>query len=215
MRNPIQKLILCLLTILPIWAGQNPWQTVKEKEGIIVKTRAVEGSGFKEFQGVTYVRASLASLIALLSDTSAYTQWMPNCIEAYQVKRTSAYENFIYTLRKAPWPVANRDMVIHTVTTRNKNDHSILIRMAGAPGLVPEKAGTVRVDKLAGFWKLTPRGDTVEIIYQVHADLGGNVPEWLANSTSVDQPYKVLSNIRQLVTADKYRLVVADTLGGK
>lgn len=204
------KILILLLSCVAAFADASPWETVKNKEGIVVKTRAVEGSGFNEFQGVTYMKTSLASLIALLDDTSAYTVWMPNCIEARVIKKKSQLENFIYTVRKAPWPVKNRDMVIHTITTRNKKDNSIFIRMTGAPGMVPETAENVRVDKLKGFWKLTPKGETVEVIYQVHADLGGNVPEWLANSTSVDQPYKVLGNIRNLVASEKYKSVGAD-----
>lgn len=212
MRPILVKILLGGLTATLLFADAGPWKTVKIKDGIVVKTRPVEGSGFKEFQGVTQIKTSLASLIALLDDTSAYTLWMPNCTEARVVKKKSAFENYIYTVRRAPWPVKNRDMVIHTVTTRNKKDNSILIRMAGAPGLVPENADNVRVDKLSGFWLLTPRGENVEIVYQVHADLGGNVPEWLANSTSVEQPYKVLTNIRNLVASQKYQSVATDSL---
>ena len=63
---------------------------------------------------------------------------------------------------------------------------------------LPEEEGYVRVAKVEGLWKLTPKGPgQTEITYQVQTEPGGSVPSWLANSFVVDAPFNTLKGLRE------------------
>ena len=48
------------------------WEKAKEKNGITIYTRKIEGSDFKEFKAVMCVKTSLAGLVALFEDIESH-----------------------------------------------------------------------------------------------------------------------------------------------
>jgi len=65
----------------------------------------------------------------------------------------------------------------------------------------------VPVTKLRGFWRFTLKQDGVIYVeYETHADPGGDLPSWLANSFVVGQPLGSLENLRKRVEANTYTL---------
>ena len=58
-------------------AGESPWSLVRERDGIAVYTRPVEGSGIREFKGSALVTASVERIRALLRDADHFKDWFP------------------------------------------------------------------------------------------------------------------------------------------
>lgn len=178
----------------------------KEKNGVKVYTRRIEGSSLKEFKGVTAIRTSLTSLVALMDDTDALPRWLHNCGSAKLVQRISLAERITYTTVKAPWPVSDRDTVSYSKIVQDPKSRIITIYLKGMPDRYPVQSGKVRVPSLKGFWQFIPnKNGYVTVIYQLHSEPGGSIPDALANSTTTDIPYYTLLNMHRIVKEEKYQ----------
>jgi ribosome-associated toxin RatA of RatAB toxin-antitoxin module len=197
--------VLCFIAfIFPNMA--NAWDLAKKQNGITVYTRSVKGSNFKEYKAIAHIKASLSSLVAIVEDISAYPSWIHTCKEGKLLKRLNEKETYNYTINDAPWPVRDRDAAVHNKISQNPEDRVVTIEIKGIPDYIPEKTGLQRVKKIDGSWRFTPLGnDTVEVVYQVHSEPGGNLPSWLVNSVVVDQPFYTLVNMQKVIDRPKYR----------
>jgi hypothetical protein len=200
---------IIIMVIIPyfVLAGETNWKLEKNKNGVMVYTRSINGSSYKEFKAVTTVKSSLAGVVAIFSAVPGFTGWMDLCTEAKTLKKISDLENIGYYVSDAPWPCSDRDMVTHSTITQDTVTKAITINMEGMPDYIPSKSGLVRIPKLRGFWKFVPKpGGTVEVTFQLHAELGGSVPAWLANYSVVDNPFNTLVNFSEEIKKDKYQL---------
>ena len=152
------------------------------------------------------IKASLASLIALVDDISTCPQWIDTCVEGRLLKRMSPAETYTHTINNAPWPVKDRDAVVHNRVSQDPENRNVTIHITGVPDYIPSRKGLVRVKMIKGFWKFMPMGNgLVEVVYQVHNDPGGGLPSWLVNSVVVTQPYNTLLNMKKMVSRQKYQ----------
>lgn len=116
------------------------WDLAKEKNGVTVHTRNVEGSELKEFRGKTKVKASLNSILALLEDNPSYTTWLKDCKKSEAIKVLNQKEKYIYILNGVPWPLDDRDFIVHSVFSQDKTTGAVTYTMRPADNsAVPEK----------------------------------------------------------------------------
>ena len=206
----------CAITIILLALGcsgsfasetkKAKWVLAKDKKGVQVYTRKVEGIDFKEFKGVITIKTSLSSLVALVSDAEASPDWLANCSKSAILKQITPQETYTYSLSKAPWPVMDRDTILHNQIFQDKTTLVVTIRQTGKPDYIKEKKNIARVKRVEGFWQFTPQQDgNVEIVYQVLSDPGGKLPVWLVNSSLVSQPYDTLPKMQKVVKREKYQ----------
>lgn len=189
------------------------WDLAKDKKGVKVYLRKVEGSDFKEFKGVLTLKASLASLVGLVRDVETSPDWVENCHRSELLERINANETYTYSLSKAPWPVKNRDTIVHNVISRDQGTGAVTIRQTAKPDYIPEKKNIIRVQRLEGFWQFTPQDEgSVEVVYQALSDPGGDIPVWLVNSSLVSQPYKTLLKMQEMVKREEYQNLTLESV---
>lgn len=197
----MQKFILAISVMVCLFSSfrfLEEWQLSKDANGVQVYTRRVAGSSIKEFKGVMRAYASVAEAVSMIKDANSHSSWMHNTSGSYVVKKISENDIYTYSVNEAPWPVDNRDNVVHMVFRNEKN--SVTVDMTAEPDFIPTKSSTVRVRKLKGYWKVEDIGSgKVEITQQVLADPGGSLPAWLVNSAVVDNPYYTLLNMKKLL----------------
>lgn len=190
---------------LPLFADE-PWATEKTEDGITVLTRKTAGSPLKEFQGRMVIRASLSAIVAVFSDAPSYPTWQFECQSASVLTRTDFYNRTTYVVNRAPWPVSNRDLVVRSVLTQDKQTKTVTVWLQGLPNAIPPRSGLVRVAALQGFWQLQPVGNgNVSVVYQMLVDPGGSLPAGLANASAVMIPFKTLQKLRQKAGEDPYK----------
>ena len=195
------SVFLIILFMQPIFS----WELKKEKNGVKVFTRSIEGSNFKEFKSVGVHSGSMSSLISVLQDDSNFCNWFPDCKEFKLLKKPSRLERYQYMVVKAPFPVNNRDTIQHTVLNQDPVTKTVTINLSASPEIIPEVHGTVRVPKSKGVWKFTPlENNQVEVLFQLHSDPGGSLPEWVANIFVTETPLKAVINLIKLAGEDKY-----------
>ncbi len=191
---PTFAILLFAAFIMPEFEAK--WTLKKDKNGVQIYTRPIEGSPLKEFKGIVNIRTTADAAKKLLLDLPSYTEWQHNCIESSILKTNNENDIIGISLTDAPWPVQDREAIVQTKVVEKNG--SIYLNMTALPDYIKAKNGVVRIPKMTGFWKITPNGDgTVEVLQQVHASPGGRIPDWLANSAVVDTPYNTLLNMKR------------------
>jgi hypothetical protein len=194
-------LAVLLFLCVPAWG----WELVKEEDGIRVYTRKIEHSPIAESLGVITVDAPFSAVAALLMDADRQQEWIDSVDESRLLQRVSDREIYLYTVSRAPWPVADRDAVVYSELSQDRAG-IVVIRSHATPDFQPPVEGLLRIREVDSTWKLIPRaGRKVELCYRVHSDPGGQLPAWLINSAVVNQPYNTLRNLRERVQQPPYR----------
>ncbi len=189
------------------WAQVGPWELSAQNDDKDIKvfTRAVGESPLKEFKGITHIKADTSAFVALLSDSQASTSWMHNVVEFEVVESPSATENVVYTVNKTPWPVTNRDAYIRSSMTADANG-VVTSALSAEPAFKAASDDYIRMPELLGSWTFTPQEEgMVEVVYQVHANPGGSLPDWLVNAIVVETPLNTLENLHDIIHDEKYQ----------
>lgn len=197
----LQSLMLLLaLGIFQVCLADEAWQLAKDSDDIKVYTREVPNSPLREFKGEIELAASPDRVLAALKDVNSFRKWMPDVATA-EVLRSSETEQYQYIENTAPWPVSNRDGIYRLTLTRGEDAGVVVttVRIEAVPDYLPVRDGKVRIKKMDGYWKISPNGNGVEVVYQVHANPGGSIPSWVANRAVVDTPFNTLKNLRSFL----------------
>ena len=204
----MMKVVIGLFLLINLMAAgeENQWKQVRNRNGIKVYNRRIEGIDFKEFMGEVEIEATLSTLLAIFNDVEKGTQWVENVDHMENIERIDYFENYTYSYSKAPWPVKDRDAVVHNKISQNEEDKVITIVQTGAPYKRSLEKKAVRVEKLQSKWVFTPIDDkVVHVRYQVLTDPGGKLPAWLINAVSVSQPYETLLGLRDIAATEDYK----------
>jgi len=198
-------LALALTTFFPLFAGakssSDGWKIVKQKSGIVVSEKSVEGRSLPIFRGVTVINESIFDILAVLQDTPRNVEWMHNCSEARRIEQLNEWDVVLYNRTASPWPVNDRDAVIMSHFKIIPAEKKVHIHLKSTTHKAqPAVEGVVRMPHLDGHYEFTILGDKVtKVDFKINADPGGWIPKWVAKLVSRDIPYKTLSNLRKQV----------------
>ena len=195
-------LVLCICAAVcsgQAMAAEYPWQLKRDKDGIKVYTRKVEGSPVLEYKATVTIKAPMADVIALYEDESRFPQWFYQCVEAKLLKDEGPDRKIIYFVLSLPWPVSQRDTVFRRTKLVDAQG-AVTYDLTALPDEIPRHKGRVRVPYLKTIWRFTalPDGST-EVYFQQHSDAGGFIPPMIVNKLVVDIPFHSLKNLRKLI----------------
>ncbi|MDQ3190518.1 MAG: START domain-containing protein [Bacteroidota bacterium] len=194
---------ICCLLLNPI--VQNDWELIRKKNNIEVYSRAVEKSEIRELRAITTVDSDLSNLVAIIHDVEYYPNWVFRASKAEVLKRVSETEFYYYQVTEAPWPISNRDMIVHVKFSQNPESKEVLVILDGVPDYIKEKPGIVRVPNFNGKWVFTPlENGTIRIIHKLFIEPKGDIPNWLVNRAAVEGPYSTLLNMKTIINKDRF-----------
>jgi hypothetical protein len=199
-------LILLLLTATTaVWAagdGADGWNLARERDGIRVFLRDVDGFAIREFRGEATMRANVEQLLALYLDADRCADWVPNCKSAELIETISDAEWIVRTELNSPWPTKNRDYVLRVVRADDEKTGATMLTFTDVKDY-PGQNCCVRMTRFQGYWKFKPvagkDAGTVQVTYQNHFNPGGGFPAALVNAALASMSFDTLSNMRQLV----------------
>ncbi len=195
----MQLFLLLMLFSIDYQLIAQDWHLEKDKAGIQVFTRKVEGYAIKEYKAIVTLKTTIDDLVALLKDHENLKSWFVKCPESTRLKKVSEDEYYVYFLNDAPWPVSDRDNITKMTFEKLANGTQ-LIHLKGEPDYLPKKSGIVRLPRMQAKWMFERQADgQIKVTQQVLADLGGKVPGWLVNFAIVEAPFETLSNLRREV----------------
>lgn len=185
--------------------SQNDWILKKDANNIKIYTRISKESNIKEFKAITTVKTPVSNLVAVLNDVESYPLWMSDVKTVKTLKQVNNKERYDYYEASLPWPFKNRDIVLHHLLTEDFNTGVVEISLTGKPDYISQKSGIVRVLSENGIWRFTPKENgATEILYQVFANPGGELPVWLINMFVVEGPYSTLNKLKGFARKGKY-----------
>ena len=181
-------------------SAQSEWELAKEKNGIVIHTRQLEGSNVKEFKAQTFVEADIADLETLIDNIEDYPEWQANVKSTELIDRPTDSTEYFYLQLSTPWPVKKRDMVLFS--TKSTDSNGVLkYDLKSESDHRPESDQYIRITDGFGKWQFTPMDDgKIEVYYEFYADPAGSVPSWLVNAFVVDGPYDTLTNLIERVS---------------
>jgi hypothetical protein len=176
--------------------AQYNWKLEKDQHGIKVYSSDIEHSVFKAIKVECTIAGTYSKLMAVLSNVSQFSSWIYHSKKAELLRQNSPLDFIYHTETEMPWPLSNRDAVIHIRMNTDSLPKFLSISGTSEPGLLPKEDGKVRVSHYAASWKITmPTTQTISIHYQVEVDPGGSIPGWIANMFAAKGPYETFSSL--------------------
>jgi len=180
--------------------GQYKWKLSKDKDGIKIYVSENPRSRFKSIKVECTFPGTFDKLIAVLTDVSHLKDWVYNTKTSYLIKKITPYDLYYYTETSIPWPMSNRDAVVHLKIIKDTSQSFVKVSSTSENRSVPEKEGKVRIVYSLVNWYVTmPTTKTISIIYTFEADPGGSLPAWLANSFADKAPYESFKKLSEML----------------
>ncbi|MDB5283979.1 MAG: hypothetical protein JWO06_3054 [Bacteroidota bacterium] len=202
------KFVILFLAFLSLASFKHPavgddWVYEREKKGIKIFTKKGKWGRLRDCRAIMTVSASPDQMLKMLTDVDGYQTWMHRCKKSRLIARLNDNEFIMQLVFIAPWPVKNRDCVVRVKVDRDKKSGVILVTQTSEPKYIREETDVVRIEQLVSTWKLTPTNAGTEIINEYSSNPGGNIPDWLTNTQSVETPMATFENLQEKSAAKK------------
>ena len=199
-RHFILILTAIFLSTLPVAEAAKPgvgWQKVMTQEGVAVDRKSVPGSPLFAFRGEGVFDLPIGKLVTVLKAADIAAEWVDLMLEHKVVRVVETDKNLIYESYGLPWPIDDRDYVMHETMGYDAVGKVFTIdyQSVDDAGLPPKKE-FVRAVALQTYWRLEKVSDTqTKIEVEVHTDPKGALPAWLINLIQKDWPWKTISGL--------------------
>lgn len=208
-------LIMFLFTFETFASSQYDWEMVRDEDGIQVYLKEFWADDIKSFKGIIHINSSVDSLLAVIVDVDACTDWVHRCKNPLLLFRKSFSESYHYQVHQLPFPAHNREFIFHSRISRSPQTGEVRIQMEAIPefcqqnvkacSLIP-KSSLVRVEHSHGQYLLEPVAHNItRVTWTHHTNPGGNLPLWLVNQLIKAMPYHTLQGLRKKVFNHKYQ----------
>jgi len=200
----------CLILIFTLFLSAaadlfgQPWNFVKEADGIKIFTRNEKNSSLKSFKGEMIFRAPMGKVCSMLGNARNFDWWGPDFVNirvlAYEKNRFVQY----YYIYNMPWPLTDRDFVVNATVKTDSATGKYSVLTVPLLKVIPEKPGLVRIKNYWQKWTIQPMDKgNVHVILEGFVDPGGDVPSWLYNMLVNEMPLKTMRLLRERVLSDK------------
>jgi ribosome-associated toxin RatA of RatAB toxin-antitoxin module len=216
MKNSWKTLLsITFLVLLTSFSSDDlsKWKLEKNKHNIRVYSYVPEGESIKQIKVYSTVKATVSSALSVIRDVPHYINWIYSCDEATVLKRLSTNEMIYYSISDAPWPIENRDLVMYNKIYQDKKTKTLYSVSFPVLNKIPIKKGLVRVTKIEGQWKFTPKKNGILFIeYSIKIDPGGNLPSWVINLFIEKGPYQTILNFKEELKLKKHKNAVFEDI---
>ena len=176
------------------------WLLVKSEGDVTVYRRPVEGRTIDEIRILASFNVARPTLMRLLGRVDRYPEWVYKCEEAELVSRVDEHDFIYYTAIQLPWPVSDRDVVLHSVQWTDEETGDIMSHSTDVASKYPAVSDHERMAAFDSLWRITDRGAHLTYIdYTVQTDPGGTLPKWLVNLAVASGPLQSMIALKMLV----------------
>lgn len=192
---------LIFITLFLESSAQYDWKLDKDRDGIKIYLSDVAGTSYKAVKVECTFPGTYTKLFNILTTVSRNSEWVYNSKTNYILKQTNPLDFIYYSETRFPWPLSNRDAVIHVRIRTDSMPKFFTSAGTGEPKFIPERSGKVRLPHYSSYWKVTmPTPQTIHIYYILEADPGGNIPAWLSNVFVDKGPYETFKKLGEILS---------------
>jgi hypothetical protein len=197
--------ILLLFLSVNFVFGQVECDLKKDQDSIKVYSCSTDQSKFKSIKASFEVSATAPQLAAMVMDIAGYNDWQYKTINAKILKWISKQELIYYVEIVAPWPVSNRDLIVHLKVEQDPITKKMTFTANGKPDFIPEKEGITRVPMSRSTWVVVPiTSNKLRVEYSMNIDPSGSVPAWMVNMVSAEGPFESFLTLRNKIKERNY-----------
>ncbi|MEZ5040797.1 MAG: START domain-containing protein [Saprospiraceae bacterium] len=200
--HPKTLFALCLIgfctSFSPIiaQAPPQPWKKIKEIDQYTVYTRSSNLSSVKEIKIEASFDVNVAHFMEVLNNVPAYTDWVYKCSQAHRLKTIGEHEYIYYLISDIPFPLKDRDIVIHSKQWFDPAIQGYRAKSVALPAFISQNPNMVRVPLLQSLWEIRPVNDKqVDIVYQILTEPGGKIPAWMVNMAIANGPIHTMKEL--------------------
>ncbi|NNE29580.1 MAG: hypothetical protein HKN16_08080 [Saprospiraceae bacterium] len=196
-------LLLISLFLFSPEVGDDPsgaWELVNKDEGISVFTRLSEDNPIKAVRIEMNLFAEMETLDSVLNDVPGYLNWVYKCELAKRLETVSENEFYYYTESDFPFPISDRDLVVHSVQKITEQGKHVQSVSRSAPAKFPIQKGIIRINEFESSWDIRDLNNgTLQIQYEAQTDPGGYLPAWVVNLGVGVAPMKTMKALREVL----------------
>ena len=181
-------------------SSTETWKLKSQKGNIKVYTRTTSKSSIKEVRITTQIAGELDDLLELLDDVPSFKTWLYRCTESKLLKTVTKGEYYYYNLTDFPFPLSDRDMVIHSKTWKVPGSNVVKTKSEAytKDDLYKIQDGIVRIKVLEYTWTFTPLDNgLIDIDYEIFSDPGGALPAWVINMAVSKGPVETMVRLKK------------------
>ncbi len=192
-------LLFILLISHSFVSNAESWHLVHDEQGVQVYWQTIAGSDIPKSRSQMTVTTTIEKLLVVLDDIAGYKNWMYSCQEAKLLGKEGD-KTYVYTAFSAPWPVSPRDSVSYFTLKHTPEHKQWQVEVVNQADKLKPRQGYVRMPKLQARWTVHAINPSqLRITYELHMELGGSVPSWLAQERSWQIPFYSLVNLRKML----------------
>lgn len=170
--------------------GDEGWKADKEKEGVSIHHRYVEGSSIVMMRGKLEIPASAKAVLECTEDLETRKQWDELFIEGSNVETLDdSHQVLHFKFKSGTMMVSNRDFVMARSVRTNDDGTIVANHVSIEHPDVGENKGFVRGEIDVSGYFIEPLSDSsCRVTYVVQLDPKGWVPTAAVNLVAVKQP---------------------------
>lgn len=203
----MKALLLFFVALIstPVFAQDaDKWAYKGEKDDIKIYHQRT--TGLLHIKLATSLKVPLAGIVTMFSDVSTYHDWAYKLVEARLLRRVSDTEMFYYARYDFPWPLEDRDIILHCKLEQNALTKVITIINTPSPEYLPELKGIQRIKNTTTKWLFIPGvAGWVYTEQQISTDSAEGVPDWLVKLTADTGPRETAKGIRRVLRSERYQ----------
>ena len=200
----LTSLLITVFTFNLPAQSENDWKLKSEKNGVKVFYRKT--SDIYELKLATSIKVPLSGIVRLFDEVEKYPTWGYKVSEARLLKRVSPTEMYYYSKIDFPWPMSDRDLVLHTRLEQNTHSNAITSTSVAVSGWVPEKKDVIRIKNANTKWTLIPgEGGWLYVEYYLYSDPGGSIPDWAINLALDVGPRETVKQMKVILKETTYQ----------
>lgn len=199
----LAALLLVIPGLCQVAVAAQEWETRHNEDGVKIHTKAIEDSGVEVIKGTMDVPWSPEEVAGVIFNAEAQRKYLVGIKELKVLGETTTAKGkkvrTIYQRTSHPG-IDDRDVVLKfsSWSKPGKRGDVWHVKFKSVKQKSGAKDGIVQISKLSGGWTISPHpsGKGSRIVYRCHAEIGGNVPDFMVNAGQVDNLLEMLANAR-------------------
>lgn len=192
-------------------AYQKGWVKDRIIQGYTLYTRDEKNSDIVGIRIEGVLKAEIASILANLRQVEGSEDWTPALLKKKTIKNISDLEAVTYSLNHMPWPLWNRELILHNQLHLDRERKLLYVISKSVHDdfpHYPRKKETVMADLRYSNVGFRPVGaDKTFVQLTAFVDPKGGIPSWMINFYQKKWPIKYLKKIERRASRTKPKLL--------
>jgi hypothetical protein len=194
---PLLLLTLSLAVSGTAYSSEQGWILEREEDRIKVYTRPESDSPFLAVKVTAVINAPFEKVVEAMGSGDGCGEWRAVCKSSEIMSTVSETENYVYMVLDLPWPISDRDMVIHSDANIDLEAKTVTVNLVSASSSHPEQ-DYVRAESNGQYLITAIADEQVEFTYIMHTDFGGDLSPDIINTRLSTSTYDDIKQLQEL-----------------